>query len=197
MGRGLINWRIAALTRRPYAVLARLSSGYPPPEGRLPYVLRTRSPLDSRSCPLDLHVLSHPLAFALSQDQTLHLILHDAACASPWSLIYIFMFGPDPALKGSSTDLFFHYLHFKDQRAAHDESCLQLVPLSALSLGQRVSRGRSGQPLKPSAFNALLKRPQAWAQTFFRRRRSCRSNLRKVHPAPAQPPRGHAAPRAP
>jgi hypothetical protein len=59
-----------------YPVLARLSAGYSGPEGRLP----TRySPV--RHCTgglatpfsCDLHVLGTPPAFALSQDQTLHL----------------------------------------------------------------------------------------------------------------------------
>jgi hypothetical protein len=38
------------------------------------YVLRTRSPVPPKG-PLDLHVLGLPLAFILSQDQTLHRML--------------------------------------------------------------------------------------------------------------------------
>ncbi len=60
-----------------HAVLATLSSSYPPPGGRLP----TRYSPVRRSTQgvappfaLDLHVLSTPPAFVLSQDQTLHLI---------------------------------------------------------------------------------------------------------------------------
>jgi hypothetical protein len=60
-----------------HAVLATLSSSYPPPEGRLP----TRYSPVRRSTQgvappfsLDLHVLGTPPAFVLSQDQTLHLI---------------------------------------------------------------------------------------------------------------------------
>ena len=69
MGRRLISWRIAALTLGPYAVLARLSLCYSPPKGRSPTCY---APVRRWYCyPLDLHVLSHPLAFALSQDQTL------------------------------------------------------------------------------------------------------------------------------
>ena len=52
-----------------------ISSGFPelsPAKGYVIYVLLTRSPLEPKS-PLDLHVLSPPLAFALSQDQTLQL----------------------------------------------------------------------------------------------------------------------------
>ena len=58
-----------------YAVLVRLSTGYPPLIGKLHtrYSPVRRSP--TRCChlslPLDLHVLSLSLAFILSQDQTL------------------------------------------------------------------------------------------------------------------------------
>jgi hypothetical protein len=59
-----------------YGVLIRIFRGYPPVKGRLHtrYAPVRRSP--SKYCysvlPLDLHVLSLPLAFILSQDQTLH-----------------------------------------------------------------------------------------------------------------------------
>ena len=61
-----------------YAVLVRLSPGYPPLIGRLHtrYSPVRRSP--PMYCyivlPLDLHVLSLSLAFILSQDQTLRCI---------------------------------------------------------------------------------------------------------------------------
>ena len=60
-----------------YAGLARLSAGCPPDKGRLHtcYSPVRRSPAveaeASTLMPLDLHVLSLPLAFILSQDQTL------------------------------------------------------------------------------------------------------------------------------
>ena len=59
-----------------YAVLAQVSLGYPPLLGRLPTCYSpvrrfTRSPKGTFS--LDLHVLSTPPAFILSQDQTLQL----------------------------------------------------------------------------------------------------------------------------
>ena len=60
-----------------YAGLARLSPGCPPDRGRLHtcYSPVRRSPAavpeDTAPLPLDLHVLSLPLAFILSQDQTL------------------------------------------------------------------------------------------------------------------------------
>src|SRR3954469_21833366 len=44
-------------------------------EGQITHVLLTRSPLEyppKEAFPLDLHVLSTPPAFVLSQDQTLH-----------------------------------------------------------------------------------------------------------------------------
>ncbi len=50
MGRGPIHWRPKTLTRRPYAVLARVSPGYPPPVGRLAtcYSPVRRSPKGAR-----------------------------------------------------------------------------------------------------------------------------------------------------
>ena len=48
-----------------------------PCKGQVPYALRTRAPVAGKRAspfplPLDLHVLGLPLAFILSQDQTLH-----------------------------------------------------------------------------------------------------------------------------
>ena len=58
-----------------YAVLATVSRGYSPPGGKLPTRYSpvrhfTQVPKDPFS--FDLHVLSPPPAFVLSQDQTLH-----------------------------------------------------------------------------------------------------------------------------
>ena len=44
-------------------------------QGQVAHVLRTRSPV-TLAGPLDLHVLSTPPAFVLSQDQTLHKCLN-------------------------------------------------------------------------------------------------------------------------
>ena len=56
-----------------HAVLAVVSHGCPPPKDRY---LRVTHPsaTDRLPCPCDLHVLSMPPAFALSQDQTLRFI---------------------------------------------------------------------------------------------------------------------------
>jgi hypothetical protein len=61
------------ITLSTYAVLARVSPGYPPLPGRLPtcYSPVRRSPEAEASFAHDLHVLSTPPAFILSQDQTL------------------------------------------------------------------------------------------------------------------------------
>ena len=53
-----------------------------PSEGQVAYALLTRLPLDFskasfQSVPFDLHVLSTPPAFVLSQDQTLHKIYEE------------------------------------------------------------------------------------------------------------------------
>ena len=61
------------LAHRRHAVLAAVSRGYPPPNDKS---LRDTHPSATahRSEPCDLHVLSMPPAFALSQDQTLRFI---------------------------------------------------------------------------------------------------------------------------
>ena len=57
-----------------YPVLITVSGGYPKVRGRLLtcYSPVRRSSTPERAFPLDLHVLSTPPAFVLSQDQTLH-----------------------------------------------------------------------------------------------------------------------------
>ena len=74
IGRRLLPRRLAPLDLSHHAVLATVSRGCPPPEDRY---LRVTHPsaTDRLPCPCDLHVLSMPPAFALSQDQTLRFIL--------------------------------------------------------------------------------------------------------------------------
>ncbi len=66
--------RIAPLTRRYYAVLAKVSLSYPPLQGRL---VTCYSPVRhfthgiATTFSFDLHVLGTPPALILSQDQTL------------------------------------------------------------------------------------------------------------------------------
>ena len=71
--RRLLQRRPKALGLNPYAVLAPVSRRYPPP---LDTSLRVTHPsaAEGRSPPHDLHVLSMPPAFTLSQDQTLKFI---------------------------------------------------------------------------------------------------------------------------
>jgi hypothetical protein len=64
------------MTPRTYAVLARVSPGYPPLLGRLPTCyspVRRSTHRPKSTFSHDLHVLSTPPAFILSQDQTLQL----------------------------------------------------------------------------------------------------------------------------
>ena len=63
------------LTLLCHAVLAPLSGRYPPPRGRYPRVTHPCATLPGAEAPFsfDLHVLSAPLTFVLSQDQTLQL----------------------------------------------------------------------------------------------------------------------------
>ena len=65
---------------RYHAVLDDVSIAYPPVTGMLltRYAPLRRSPtlcIATQPLPLDLHVLGLPLAFILSQDQTLHCII--------------------------------------------------------------------------------------------------------------------------
>ena len=79
-----------------YGVLVEISLRYPPVKGRLHtrYAPVRRSP--AAYCyallPLDLHVLGLPLAFILSQDQTLHcknfsFFTFDSSVSTPHTLI--------------------------------------------------------------------------------------------------------------
>ena len=72
--RRLLSRRIAALTLGFHAVLAVVSHSCPPPGDRY---LRVTHPSATAGLPqpCDLHVLSMPPAFALSQDQTLRFIM--------------------------------------------------------------------------------------------------------------------------
>ncbi len=60
-----------------HGALIQVSLGYSPVQGRLHtrYAPVRRSLESKLSIPLDLHVLGLPLAFILSQDQTLHRII--------------------------------------------------------------------------------------------------------------------------
>ncbi len=64
------------MAHRRHAVLAAVSRGYPPPNDkslRVPHPSATARARKPQPC--DLHVLSMPPAFALSQDQTLRFIM--------------------------------------------------------------------------------------------------------------------------
>ena len=64
--------------KQDHAVLATVSHGYPPLEGRSPtcYSPVRHFPEDCSPFTFDLHVLSTPPAFILSQDQTLRYECH-------------------------------------------------------------------------------------------------------------------------
>ena len=76
-----IGYRNSLITKRCllecYGELVPISQCYAPVKGRLHtrYAPVRRSQISKLILPLDLHVLSLPLAFILSQDQTLHRIL--------------------------------------------------------------------------------------------------------------------------
>ena len=74
IGRRPLPRHLAAFSLRSYAVLAPVSRRYPPSQDTF---LRVTHPsaTEARKPPCDLHVLSIPPAFALSQDQTLRFII--------------------------------------------------------------------------------------------------------------------------
>ena len=82
MSRMPILYRLTALPDSPCEVTGLWGinpdfSGLSPCKGQVAYALLTRAPVSERIAtllPLDLHVLSLPLAFILSQDQTLRCI---------------------------------------------------------------------------------------------------------------------------
>jgi hypothetical protein len=61
-----------------------------PTSGQVTHVLLTRPPLDWKELPpsasFDLHVLSTPPAFILSQDQTLHFKVFARLGPKPWPI---------------------------------------------------------------------------------------------------------------
>ena len=58
--------------------------------------------------PLDLHVLSLPLAFILSQDQTLHCIISYNSQSEPWHLLILFRV-PDEGRKESTLSFLLYF----------------------------------------------------------------------------------------
>ncbi len=83
IGRRPILKQFPSLTAKACALAAPCGISSPfgklsPTSGQVAYVLRTRAPVTqsiATSSPSDLHVLSPPPAFVLSQDQTLQAIL--------------------------------------------------------------------------------------------------------------------------
>ena len=73
----------------PSGLVSGISSGFPElsqSQGQVAHVLLTRSPLIPQpkpGSPFDLHVLSTPPAFVLSQDQTLREILEEFLLTAP------------------------------------------------------------------------------------------------------------------
>ena len=144
---------------RAYAVLVRVSPGYPPVAGGLHtrYAPVRRSP--ARHCcrplPLDLHVLGLPLAFILSQDQTLR-------CNYPFS-------APSPTLAGqarSSSSLSvsgspFRYARRRLPAAPPPRSLLAVCSrsMSSNSPAFRPAGSRPGPPA-PSKTPGLPGRPR-------------------------------------
>ena len=99
---------LPALLSRVYAVLARVSSGCPPLQGRFlrvthPSATRHQFVLLQTMLPFDLHVLSMPPAFNLSQDQTLQF--NTFASLKPAAYLFSLKFFKAP------TQFVFHFLN--------------------------------------------------------------------------------------
>src|SRR5690606_41792364 len=70
------------LLRRDHGVLRRVSPTYPPPQGTFDTITRPSATVPGRSrFSFDLHALTMPTAFNLSQDQTLQFLFVAPACA--------------------------------------------------------------------------------------------------------------------
>ena len=184
IGRRPLPWRriAPALPRRAHAVLAPVSQGCPPPQGTF---LRAPHPsaAGGRNPPRDLHVLSMPPAFALSQDQTLKFIAQDRAEAlscrrlstglrSPLSMRSAFSspsHAPTPPLRGTA-------------RAGKGESA-RLLPKDGYGC-QRSSPSRSTKPTKKQP--CVSARQRTGARRHEDQDRS-RTALNPRTPAPARP----------
>jgi hypothetical protein len=74
--------------QRPHEVLPRVSTGYPPPRGRLPTCSSpVRHVSRPKTTPFDLHALGTPPALILSQDQTLHQSASSSHPVRRWSCV--------------------------------------------------------------------------------------------------------------
>ena len=80
--------------------------GLSPCKGQVAYALLTRAPVSSiATIPLDLHVLSLPLAFILSQDQTLRCIENFKYILEPQALLLFLLIIPPAPLQNNSRHL--------------------------------------------------------------------------------------------
>jgi hypothetical protein len=110
-----VPYRPGALTKRPIGQLVPWGINHrfrwlSPCTGWVAYALRTRAPLSSAPkgrIPFDLHVLGLPLAFILSQDQTLRCIVSGAAGLARRPFSFLCFPGP-PAATPTGTPAFMY-----------------------------------------------------------------------------------------
>ena len=159
---------------RHYVVLATVSRGYPPAEGRLPtrYSPVRHFPPPEGGFSFDLHVLSPPPAFVLSQDQTLRsreidLLKESEDSESGIELRYPLGHRLLLSLFGWSTEVLrvdlFSSVRFRlaNQRRAADEGSLCFQSLKE----RRRRRGWSRPALLPER-PAKLRSPQSGVKCF-------------------------------
>src|SRR5690606_4104917 len=136
-GRGL--WRNSDAGTPQHGVLIRVSPGYPPVRGRLHtrYAPVRHSLPPEGGIPSDLHVLGLPLAFILSQDQTLH-------CKVVFNGLKPFLFRPAvPPARGAVPYSLFFPQYFNELPEALSLHC-RAYPVSAIPF--RVCKGSRYNP---------------------------------------------------
>src|SRR5690606_13263395 len=175
-GRGL--WRNSDAGTPQHGVLIRVSPGYPPVRGRLHtrYAPVRHSLPPEGGIPSDLHVLGLPLAFILSQDQTLH-------CKVVFNGLKPFLFRPAvPPARGAVPYSLFFPQYFNELPEALSLHC-RAYPVSAIPF--RVCKGSRYNPyfqnfcgiFFPAGLPGLSPKPSfpfgsAKVKTFFLIRKS-------------------------
>ena len=145
-----------AVTKSTYAVLARVSPGYPPLPGRSPtcYSPVRRSPVAEATFAHDLHVLSTPPAFILSQDQTLQFRSSPPRPLKPRQSFSESIQSPD-------CSLFFLYLVFKEPAPRRATSDLTRAAGACQPPGRRQSHNPEAAPGIPSPTAASVNQDPA------------------------------------
>ncbi len=186
IGRGTILEWPKPFPLRAYAVLATVSSDYSPLQGRFPRVTHPSATRVSGASPgpsFDLHVLSMPPAFVLSQDQTLKLnsrtksreLLRSRPCAQTFRVTS-------------------KRMHITD--SPRPRTAIRTAACASLLTDQQCQRAHGRTPTRPRSHAFKRRAGHCQIKIWTRRRRSkmsadARSYRRRV--ANAIPRSRHAA----